>query len=74
MDEDKIEEVKDIVRNFFVVVATFFLKCWIVMLLWNWLMPSLGVTVQLDYWQAMALQVLCNYLFSVNVNYNRDRY
>lgn len=64
MDEDKIEEVKDTVRNFFVVVATFFLKCWIVMLLWNWLMPSLGVTVQLDYWQAMALQVLCNYLFS----------
>lgn len=64
MDEDKIEETKESIRTFFVALTTFFLKCWIVMLLWNWLMPALGVTAQLDYWQAMALQVLCNYLSS----------
>ena len=73
MDEDKIEEVKESVRTFLVVLTSFFLKCWIVMLLWNWLMPAFGVEIQLDYWQAVALQVLCNYLFN-SLGYGRERF
>ena len=73
MDEDKIEEIKESIRTFFVALASFFLKCWIVMLLWNWLTPTFGIDIQLNYWQAMALQVLCNYLFN-SLGYGRERF
>lgn len=38
---------------------------WIVMLLWNWLMPALFVGARsMDYWQAAGLLLLCKILFS----------
>lgn len=70
MDDDKIEDVKVGTRTFLGAVIAFFLKCWIVMLIWNWLMPVFGVEVQLDYWQAVGLQILCNYLFNPVPNYD----
>lgn len=38
---------------------------WIVMLLWNWLMPELFVSARsIDYWEAAGLILLCKILFS----------
>lgn len=38
---------------------------WIVMQLWNWLMPELFVGARsIDYWQAAGLLLLCKILFS----------
>ena len=40
------------------------LLAWIVMLLWNWIMPHLFAgSAQLDYWRALGLLVLCRILF-----------
>ncbi|TFG85262.1 MAG: hypothetical protein E4H20_00740 [Spirochaetales bacterium] len=36
---------------------------WIVMLLWNWLMPDIFGLKRLDYWQAWGLLALCTILF-----------
>lgn len=37
---------------------------WLVMLLWNWLMPGLIPGAgQLDYWRALGLLLLCKLLF-----------
>ena len=36
---------------------------WVVMLLWNWLMPELFGLKRLDYWQAWGLLALCTILF-----------
>ena len=36
---------------------------WVVMLLWNWLMPDLFGFKHLDYWKAWGLLVLCTILF-----------
>lgn len=37
---------------------------WLVMLLWNWLMPGLFAGVnQIDYWHALGLLLLCKILF-----------
>jgi hypothetical protein len=36
---------------------------WIVMLLWNWLMPDLFGLKRLDYWKAWGLLVLSTILF-----------
>jgi len=36
---------------------------WIVMLLWNWLMPDLFGLKRVDYWKAWGLLVLCMILF-----------
>jgi len=36
---------------------------WVVMLLWNWLMPDIFGLRRLDYWKAGGLAVLCWILF-----------
>lgn len=36
---------------------------WVVMLLWNWLMPELFGLKRLDYWKAWGLLALCTILF-----------
>jgi len=50
---------------------------WVVMLLWNWLMPDLFGLKHLDYWKAWGLLVLCTILFkgigSSNGNRRNDR-
>lgn len=48
-------------------ILGFFVECWIVMLLWNWLTPMFGINVQLTYWQSFGLLVLCSYLFKNNL-------
>lgn len=45
----------------FVVFAGFF--GWLVMLLWNWLMPAIFGLPALTFWQAAGLLVLCKILF-----------
>lgn len=40
-----------------------FLFGWIVMLLWNWLMPEIFGLKQLTYWQAWGLLILSTILF-----------
>jgi hypothetical protein len=36
---------------------------WVVMLLWNWLMPDIFGLKQISYWQAWGLLALCTILF-----------
>ena len=36
---------------------------WVVMLLWNWLMPDIFSLKQINYWQAWGLLILCTILF-----------
>ena len=45
------------------MVLFVFFGGWIVMSLWNWLLPSLFGWPQLGFWQALALLVLCRILF-----------
>jgi hypothetical protein len=40
-----------------------FLFGWIVMLLWNWLMPDIFGLGRVSYWQAWGLLALCTILF-----------
>lgn len=35
----------------------------VVMLLWNWIIPTVSTLTALTYWQAMGLFVLCRILF-----------
>ncbi|RAV30776.1 hypothetical protein [Sinomicrobium soli] len=46
----------------------------IVMLLWNWLMPSVFGIVKLDFWQTLGILLLCKLLFlGSGWNYRRNR-
>lgn len=36
---------------------------WIVMMLWNWLMPTIFGLPELSFWQAAGLLMLCKILF-----------
>ena len=40
-----------------------FLFGWVVMLLWNWLMPDIFGLKRVTYWQAWGLLILCSILF-----------
>lgn len=57
-------------------IISAFLKVWILMLLWNALMPNIFVVLPtITYWQAFGLQIIFNLLFSDHssmVSYLRD--
>jgi hypothetical protein len=44
-------------------VGLAFLFGWVVMLLWNWLMPDIFGLKRVTYWQAWGLLILCTILF-----------
>ena len=44
-------------------IGLIFLFGWVVMLLWNWLMPEIFGLTQISYWQAWGLLVLSSILF-----------
>lgn len=44
-------------------IGLFFLFGWVVMLLWNWLMPEIFDLKQITYWQAWGLLLLSSILF-----------
>ncbi len=49
------------------------LAAWLVMLLWNWIMPHLFAgSALLDYWRALGLLVLCRILFGGLGGRHRD--
>ncbi len=45
------------------ILALLFLFGWVVMLLWNWLMPGIFGLTTLSYWQAWGLLILSSLLF-----------
>jgi hypothetical protein len=45
------------------IIGLVFLCGWVVMLLWNWLMPELFGLKRVGYWQAWGLLALCTILF-----------
>lgn len=46
-----------------IFIAAIFLLGFIVMLLWNFILPSVLHTERINYWQAVGLLVLCRILF-----------
>lgn len=49
------------IPSFMVVFAALF--GWLVMVLWNWLMPELFGLQTISFWQAVGLLLLCKILF-----------
>ncbi len=45
------------------LILAAFIFGWVIMLLWNWLMPYLFDARIINYWQALGLLVLCKILF-----------
>lgn len=45
------------------VVGCFFLEAWVVMLLWNAVMPTLFALPSIGFWMACCILMLCNLLF-----------
>lgn len=45
--------------------------CYPVMLLWNWVMPVLGVS-ELTFWQMYGFMVLVNLIFKTNITTNNN--
>jgi hypothetical protein len=44
---------------------------WVLMLLWNWLMPEIFGLKQLNYWQSWGVLILCCILFK-GINFGSD--
>jgi len=63
-EERKIEEKVVLVILFAIGgIALLFLFGWVVMLLWNWLMPEIFGLKTVSYWQAWGLLLLSSILF-----------
>lgn len=57
----------------FASIILILLTGWLVMLLWNWLMPNIfnGVN-EIDIWEAYGLTILSNLLFKTKVSVNKN--
>jgi hypothetical protein len=53
-------------------VVMAFLFGWIVMLLWNWLMPAIFGVTTITFWQAWGLVVLAHLLFKAGHGHKPD--
>ncbi|MFT3703905.1 MAG: hypothetical protein QM802_16185 [Agriterribacter sp.] len=49
--------------GFLMIIAAVFAVSWIVMLLWNAILPALVHVNPITYWQSMGLLALCRILF-----------
>jgi hypothetical protein len=58
-----IKPVGMIIGGILLGVAMAFLFGWLVMLLWNWLMPPIFGLTTITFWQAWGLVVLAHILF-----------
>lgn len=52
-----------------VSIPFMFLAAWVIMLLWNWLLPNLLSVPEITYWKAFGLGLLCSILFG-RINFN----
>lgn len=55
------------------VTVIWILLCgWVVMILWNWLMPNIFTGVnEINIWQSYGLMLLSTLLFKTNINVNK---
>jgi len=42
------------------------------MILWNWLMPTIFGLTEITFWQACGLQLLATIIFKSNIKINKD--
>lgn len=61
-----INEALKLVLNILIL----FIVGYIVMLLWNWLMPVIFGLVKVNFWQSTGLLMLSNLLFKSHKNYD----
>jgi hypothetical protein len=52
-----------VLLGFALVFAMFCLYGWLVMLLWNAIIPALFGLSKITFWQAVGLNILCSFLF-----------
>ncbi|MBL7925628.1 MAG: hypothetical protein JNK61_01850 [Bacteroidia bacterium] len=54
---------KRFLKFLIIAIACFLAAAWLVMLLWNWLLPTLFNMPFISYLQALAILILCKLLF-----------
>lgn len=52
-----------VVGAFLLAIGLFMLIPWLVMSLWNWLMPMIFGLCTIGYWEAFGLYILSSFLF-----------
>ena len=58
-----MEAVVKIVLATIMAILLHFIMALPIMLLWNCLVPTIFGLIEISYWQALGLSVLCNLLF-----------
>lgn len=63
-----------IIGGIFFGVILAFVFGWLVMLLWNWLMPTIFSLPQITFWQAWGLVILTHLLFKAGPGHKKDSF
>ena len=68
--------MKSIIHDILLVIGVLMLAMILfggpLMVLWNWLMPTLFALPEITFWQACGLQLLATILFKSNINLKKD--
>ena len=66
------EQMRQIIESIGVIISLLAILAIIlgypVMLLWNWLMPTIFGLTKITLWQAIGINVLCHILFQDSIN------
>lgn len=63
------DKIITILSAFITALIIAFLSPWIVMLLWNALIPTIFGLTTITYWQSFGLSILVSFLFGHNSSY-----
>jgi len=68
--------MKQTIHNILLVVGLLILACLLfgapLMVLWNWLMPTIFGLPEITFWQACGLNILSAILFKSTIKTNKD--
>lgn len=73
MSDEWIEPVLHILLIVGIWVISLFFWAWIVMLIWNCLMPVVFDLPVISYWQSMGIYALCSILLKKTFNINTKK-
>jgi hypothetical protein len=72
----KVTMMKQTIHNILLVVGLLILACLLfgapLMVLWNWLMPTIFGLPEITFWQACGLNILSAILFRSTIKTNKD--
>lgn len=73
MNNDVIETLMKFLVFFIIGIGLAFLFAWVIMLLWNAVIPTVFGLPEITYWQSFGLKILTGLLFNSHLKFENKK-